>query len=184
MRAQSRTATEAQTRIGDCIVKSLPHTGVEAPRRTGITPSRRCKRVTSYWSRTADALLAVAAIEVGVWAGLEVSPHPARSSISLVHRVGEVSSRGFKEIEAETPLPSDRVQIGRVEGDGKSLAVFSKRAGHQRGQTVSRGGSADVFDKQGRLVRHYTATEHADNSWDLMELIRVTPDCAIAAHIR
>jgi hypothetical protein len=42
----------------------------------------------------------------------------------------------------------------------------------------------NVFDKQGRLIRNYSATEHTDNSWDVMELIRVTSDCAIAAHIR
>src|SRR5271167_1646854 len=120
-------------------MKSVPHMGVEASRRAAIASSRRCKCVTSFWSRTADALLAVAAIELGVWAGLEVSPHPTSSNISLVHRVGEASSRGFKEIEAEAPLPYDCVQIGRVESDGKSFAVFSKRAGHQRVQTVSRG---------------------------------------------
>jgi hypothetical protein len=95
-----------------------------------------------------------------------------------------LQSRGSKEIEAEAPLPSDCVQIGRVQSDGKSFAVFLKRAGHQRVQTVSGGGSADVFDQQGRLVQHYTATEHADDSWDLVELILVTPDSAIAAHIR
>ena len=165
-------------------MKSLQLTGVDAASGAAIACSRRRKCVTSFWSRTARALLAVAAIEVGVWAGLEVSPHPTRGTISLVHGVGEASSRGFKEIEAEAPLPSDCVQIGRVEIDGESFAVFSMRAGHQRAQTVSGGGSADVFDQQGRLVRHYTATEHVDNSWDLVELIRVTPDSAIAAHIR
>jgi len=165
-------------------VKSLPHTGVHAAGRGAIACSRRCKCVTSFWSRTTHAFLAVAAIEVGVWAGLEVSPYPTRSTISPLHRVGEASSRGSKEIEAEAPLPSDCVQIGRVEIDGESFAVFSKRAGHQRVQTVSGGGSADVFDQQGRLVLHYTATEHVDNSWELLELIRVTPDNAIAAHIR
>ena len=156
-------------------MKSLQLTGVDAASRAAIACSRRRKCVTSFWSRTARALLAFAAIEVGVWAGLEVSPHPTRGTISLVHGVGEASSRGFKEIEAEALLPSDCVQIGRVESDGKSFAVFLKRAGHQRVQTVSGGGSADVFDQQGRLVRHYTATEHADNSSDLVELIRVTP---------
>ena len=165
-------------------MKSLQLKGVDAASRAAIACSRRRKCVTSFWSRTARALLAVAAIEVGVWAGLEVSPHPTRGTISHVHGVGEASSRGFKEIEAEAPLPSDCVQIGRVEIDGESFAVFSMRAGHQRAQTVSGGGSADVFDQQGRLVRHYTATEHADNSCDLVELIRVTPDSAIAAHIR
>lgn len=167
-----------------CIVKSLPHMGVEAASRAAFSSSRRCKCVTSVWSRTAQALLAVAAIEVGVWAGLEVSPLPRGGTISLVPRVGEASSRSVKEIEAEAPLPSDCVQISRVESDGKSFAAFSRRTGHPRVQTASRGGSADVFDKQGRLARHYAATEHADNSWDLIELIRVTPDCAIAAHIR
>ena len=160
-------------------MKSLQLTGVDLASRAAIACSRRRKCVTSFWSRTARALLAFAAIEVGVWAGLEVSPHPTRGTISLVHGVGEAS-----EIEAEAPLPSDCVQIGRVEIDGESFAVFSMRAGHQRAQTVSGGGSADVFDQQGRLVRHYTATEHVDNSWDLVELIRVTPDSAIAAHIR
>lgn len=165
-------------------MKSLPHTGVEAASSAATASSRRAKCVTSFWSRTADALLAVAAIEVGVWAGLEVSPRPTGSSMSLVDRVDEASSRGFKQIETEAPVPSDCVHIGRVASGGKSFAVFSKRTEHQRIQTVSGGGSADVFDKQGRLVRHYTATEHADNSWEVMELIRATPDCAIAAHIR
>ena len=164
-------------------MKSLPHTGVHAAGRGAIACSRRRKCVTSFWSTTTHALLAVAAIEVGVWAALEVSPYPTRSTISPLHRVGEASSRGSKEIEAEAPLPSDCVQIGGVEIDGESFAIFSKRAGHQRGQTVSGGGSADVFDQQGRLVQHYTATEYVDNSWDLLELIRVTPDTAIAAHI-
>jgi hypothetical protein len=165
-------------------VKSLPHTGVHAASRGAIAYSRRCKCVTSLWSRTTHALLAVAAIEVGVWAALDVSPYPTRSTISPAHQVGEASSPGSKKIEAEAPLPSDCVQIGRVEIDGESFAVFSKRAGHQRVQTVSGGGSADVFDQHGRLVRHYTATRHADSSWDLVELILVTPDGAIVAHIR
>jgi len=165
-------------------VKSLPHIGVEAARKAAIARSRRCKCVTSFWSRTAHALLAVATIEVGVWAGLELSPPPSSSSVSLVHRVGEASSRGLKEIEADATLPSDCEQIGRVESNRKSFAVSSKRAAHQRVQTVSGGGSADVFDQDGHLVRHYTATRHADSSWDLVELILLTPDGAIAAHIR
>ena len=153
-------------------------------RKAAIARSRRCKCVTSFWSWTAHALLAVAAIEVGVWAGLELSPPTSSGSESLVHRVGEASSRGLKEIDAEALLPSDCEQIGRVESNGKPFVVSSKRAVHQRVQTVSGGGSADVFDQHGRLVRHYTVTRHADTSWDLVELILVTPDGAIAAHIR
>ena len=182
MRSISRQRQSANA-YRRCIVKSLPHMGVEAASRAAFSSSRRCKSVTSVWSRTAQALLAVAAIEIGVWAGLEVSPLPKGGTIPLVPRIGEASLRGFKEIEAEATLPSDCVQITRVESDGKSFAVFSRRTGDPRVQTASRG-SADVFDKQGRLVRHYTATEHAGNSWDLIELVRVTPDCAIAAHVR
>lgn len=41
------------------------------------------------------------------------------------------------------------------------------------GDVISGGGFADVFDQQGRLVRHYTAVERANTSWEIMELMRL-----------
>jgi len=165
-------------------VKSLQLTGVDAASRAAIACSRRRKCVTSFWSRTARALLAFAAIEVGVWAGLEVSPHPTRGTISLVHGVGEASSRGFKEIEAEAPLPSDCVQIGKVEmtaNHSPSFRCEPGTSGHRRSQAAVLQTFLINKDVWSGTIPPPSAST---NSWDLVELIRVTPDSAIAAHNR
>jgi hypothetical protein len=69
-------------------------------------------------------------------------------------------------------MPADYIPIGLVEIDGSCFAILSQQAGPLPGEdTVSGGGSADVFDRQGHLVRRYIATEHTNNSWELTELI-------------
>jgi hypothetical protein len=140
--------------------------------------SRESKFSALLWKKTAHAFLAIAAIELGVWAGLELSPHPTPSTTLVAQRFGHTSSRGVKDIGADAQLRSDCARIRMVESDGNSFAVLAERFGHEKSATASGVGSADVFDQSGLLVRHYTAIEHADHSCELMELIRVTPDSA------
>ena len=140
--------------------------------------SRQSKFSASLWKRTAHAFLAIAAIELGVWVGLELSPQPMPNTTLVAQRFGHTSSRGVRDIGADAQLRSDCARIRMVESDGNSFAVLAERFGHEKSATASGVGSADVFDQSGLLVRHYTALEHADHSCELMELIRVTPDSA------
>ena len=112
-----------RTPIGST-ANSSPHRRVESTSMTAIVCSQGSGHTASFWSRTVQLLLAIAAIEVGVWAGLELSPHPTSNTISIVHRVGGLPPAGLKGIEAEASLPSDYVQIGTIISDGKSFCVF------------------------------------------------------------
>lgn len=178
--AKAEIGGGVRRRSGSRDMTSLSHAGVELS-RDDFACSRPRKISASFWRRTALALLAIAAIELGIWAGLEVSARPTRSTTSVLYWIGEASSRSAKEVEAEA-RPQFGCLSGIVESDGKVFAVFSERLGHQQVETASGvgsdAGSADVFDQNGRLVRHYTAIEHADDSWELRELMRVTPDSA------
>jgi hypothetical protein len=154
---------------------------VEAASPSVIASSRWPKFVASLWSGIVYALLAIAAIEVGVWAGLELSPNPTCST-SIVQRVGKASSRGLKDIGIGAGS-SYKAQTGMGEGGGKSFVASSKRASHHNRQRISSGGSADVFDQRGHL-RRYTVREHADDSWELTGSTRAAPDNGVAAQIR
>ena len=118
------------------------------------------------------ALLTWTAIALGIWAGLKVSARPAHSITSVARRTGPLSCRSVREIVAGAPVPADYIPIGLLEIDGSCFAILANQAGPlPRKDTVSGGGSADVFDRQGHLVRRYIATEHTNNSWELTELI-------------
>ncbi len=146
------------------------------------TISRGGGSARSQWSELSTglqaaavyAMLAWTAIALGIWAGLTVSAPPAHSITSVVRPAGTLSCSGVREIAAGAPLPADYILIGIVEIDGSCFAILSKQAGPlPTKDTVSGGGSADVFDHQGHLLRRYIATEHTNNSWELTELIRL-----------
>jgi hypothetical protein len=133
--------------------------------------SERCE-LSRLQAAAVYAMLTWTAIALGIWAGLKVSARPAHSLTSVVPRTSPLSCRGVREIVAGAPLLADYVPIGLVEIDGSCFAILSKQAGPLPGEnTVSGGGSADVFDHQGHLVRRYIATKHTNNSWELTELI-------------
>jgi hypothetical protein len=73
-------------------VKGLRHTGARGIGPEGFaTDSRQPKFSTLFWTTTAYVLIAIAAIELGIWAALQLSPHPTRSARSLVHMVNQMS---------------------------------------------------------------------------------------------
>jgi hypothetical protein len=117
--------------------------------------------------------MAVTAIELGIWTALRLSPHPTGNARSLAHRVAPASPRGMKRISNGTQIPSHYALISVSENDGESFAIPSDRTEAQPVDTVSGGGSADVFDQQGHLTRHYTLIEHGDHAWEITELIRL-----------
>jgi hypothetical protein len=132
--------------------------------------SARCE-LSKLQAAALYAMLTWTAIALGIWAGLKVSAQPARIT-SVVRRTGPLSCRGVREIVAGAFLRADYIPIGLVEIDGSCFAILSKQGGSLPGEdTVSGGGSADVFDHQGHLVRRYIATGHTNNSWELTELI-------------
>jgi hypothetical protein len=129
-------------------------------------------------------MLAWTAIALGVWAGLKASPQPAHNITSVVRRVGVLSSQSVKDV-AGARLPAHYLQIGKVEIDGSSFAILSEQAGPPPTKdAVSGGGFADVFDQHGLLVKHYTATENTNNSWEVMEFVRLPPENPTANRIR
>lgn len=139
--------------------------------RGGIACSERGE-LSKLQTAALYSMLTWTAIAVGIWAGLKVSARPARGITSVMRRTGPLSCRGVSEIVAGAPLRADYIPIGLVETDGGCFAILSKQSGPLPGKdTVSIGGSADVFDQQGHLVRRYIATEHTIKSWELTELI-------------
>ena len=136
-------------------MKSPSPTGIEAISTSDIACSQRRGLSATVQTGSVCAALATAAIAVGVWTGLKVSPQPADGTTSVLRCAGALPSRGVKDIVVGARLPGDYVPIGLVEIDGSSFAILSKQAGPlSTKDMVSGGGFADVFDKQGRLLRH------------------------------
>lgn len=114
------------------------------------------------------------AVGAGVWAGSRASLPRPHNDTSGEQRLRAVAQRGIVSADgilARVRLASGYAPPGSIEVNRASFPV-NKREPY--GPTLSslRGGFADVFDPNGRLVRRYVAIEHSDGSWQLMRYLR------------
>jgi len=132
---------------------------------------RLCARIFTGMVYVGAAAFAIGA---GVWAGSRASLPRPHNEISGQQRLRAVAQRGIFSADgilARMRLAPGYAPLGSIEVNGDSFPV-KKREPY--GPTVSslRGGFADVFDQDGRLVRRYVAIEHSDGSWQLMRYLR------------
>ncbi len=116
----------------------------------------------------------------GIWTASGTSFPGPHSDTPLMRKAEEDPGprlAGVNDILAAARLPADSIPMGVIEIEGKPFAVLLERAGASASASaISGGGSAEVFDHEGRVVRRFTAIEHANSSWELIEYTRLPPE--------
>ena len=82
------------------------------------------------------------------------------------------------KILVDSDIPPDYSPIAVVRINGDLFQKVELRNAPRALTPGSGGGSAEVFDSNGRLLRRFTAVERANSTWKVVEYIRLSPPTA------
>ena len=118
---------------------------------------------------------AVTAISLGICAGSIASSrvHEGRQHLMTVEASNKARASDPNDPDADLSFPLNFVPTGLIKIDGNCFAVLAEQIAGVQKNGAGRGGSAEIFDRSGRLRRRYIAAEQTDSSWQLTEYVRL-----------
>jgi hypothetical protein len=142
-------------------------------KRESINPD--CS-VRSSYNLSAKVLVSVVGISIAALAfGAGVSTRTRRQPMRLPHAVGaSLSLPATGRSLPDANIPPGYAPIGIIKYKGDLFAKVELQNAPEAESPGPGGGAAEIFDRDGRLVKRFIAVERPNSTWEVIEDIRLS----------